>query len=377
MYDIWRVNKPLSKMQLYITAFLIGFFIVLLFWLLESYLHTVYFQNTSFINNLWPKAHHEIWMRAVPSIFVMLFSILICFLLNQKLQLSNEFGFAMVALNVMREAVLITDSNNKIVYVNKRYEQISGYSLAEVVGKNPNILSSGKQNKAFYHALWKDLAQNGFWEGEMWNRRKSGELYPEWITITTIKNYNDEIVYHLAVFSDISVRKEAEEKIRYFALNDPLTKIPNRNFFEETLKQASRKHKRRPEQLALLFLDLDGFKPINDTYGHNVGDEVLTEFALRLQAAVREGDFIARLGGDEFIVMMSDIGNKAEAENVAQRCLNIVQKPFEIDVYTVSVGVSIGVAFADEVSSDPHALLSLADQRMYKAKKNGKNSYIM
>lgn len=281
----------------------------------------------------------------------------------------------MEALHIMREGCVITNHLNEIVYVNSRYEQLSGYKLNEIKGKNPSILSSGKQDKSFYKKLWLTLSQKGYWEGELWNRKKSGELYMEWVHISVIRDEKGKAVYYVGVFNDITSQKKMEEQITHYAYHDPLVNLPNRRLFVELLQQAAKLANRKKEKIAILFLDLDKFKLINDQFGHSVGDQFLCEVAKRICQAVRESDIVSRFGGDEFLIALLNIQSKENAVLLANKILSDFDEcDVEINSHCFKIKASIGGAVYPDDLDDVKTLIQYADQAMYRVKKqNGHN----
>lgn len=229
------------------------------------------------------------------------------------------------------EGVIITDKDANILNVNPAFCKVTGYSHDEVLGQNPRILHSGRQDKAFYANLWHELLQSNRWEGEIWNRRKDGKTYPEWLSITAVMDDGGEVSHFIAIFSDISSQKDSEERLYYLAHYDNLSKLPNRLAFYDRLRQAILRAKRNQNDVAVMFLDLDGFKQVNDTLGHNAGDQVIREVAIRLDAAMRETDTIARFGGDEFTVILSEVEAREGIEIAAQKIIEAVAEPIRID----------------------------------------------
>ena len=274
-----------------------------------------------------------------------------------------------------QEAILITDADNIIVDVNPAFTQITGYSHNEVVGKNPGILSSGRQSKEFYEKMWKSLQVKKRWRGEIWNKRKNGDIFPEQLSITCISDDHDKIIRHVAVFSDISKAKEHEAQLNHAAHFDALTGIPNRVLLADRMKQAIAQTSREQNMMAICYLDLDGFKPINDVMGHKAGDQVLIEIANRIGNTIRGGDTVARLGGDEFVILL--LGQEKGEESVAtvERLLLAISQPIDIYGQTCSVSASIGVSIYPLDEEDPDTLLRHADQAMYVAKQSGKNRF--
>lgn len=278
-------------------------------------------------------------------------------------------------LEHIMDGVLITDVDKNIEYVNPAFCTITGYSAEEVIGKNPRILQSGYHDKAFYKHMWSSLARTGQWQGEIWNRRKSGEIYPEWENIVIIRDEDGTITHYVAIFSDISTLKRAEQRFQHLAHHDALTGLPNRLLFndrlQQTLAQASRQH----HMLAVLFIDLDDFKAINDTQGHSIGDQTICRAAERLTTCVRDTDTVARLSGDEFTALLVSIVKPADAELVAQKMLEKLAQAIVIDGQELFITASIGIAHYPTDGADPETLLHHADSAMYWAKQSGKNTY--
>ncbi|MBY0579830.1 MAG: PAS domain S-box protein, partial [Burkholderiales bacterium] len=274
-----------------------------------------------------------------------------------------------------QEAVVITDANNTIVEVNPAFTRITGYSRDEVLGKNPKLLSSGRQDKSFYAAMWKSLEQEKAWRGEIWNRRKSGEIYAEQLSISAICNNDGKVQRHVGVFSDISHLKTHEAELSRMAHYDALTGIPNRVLLADRLNQAIIRAQRNGRMLAICYMDLDGFKRVNDQYGHETGDRLLVHITHRLQEALRAGDTVARLGGDEFVMLFNDLASEDECFQVLDRILEIVAMPVIIGGNEILVSASIGVTFYPADDEDGDTLLRHADQAMYVAKQTGKNRY--
>ncbi|MBD3671290.1 MAG: diguanylate cyclase [Gammaproteobacteria bacterium] len=268
----------------------------------------------------------------------------------------------------VKEGIVVTDHNNRIVRVNETFSTITGYSQDEVVGKSPSVISSGKQDKSFYQAMWRQLCHHDEWEGEIWNRRKNGEVYPEWLSISVIRDHNNEITNYVGWFRDITERKREEERLAYLANYDVLTGLPNRSLFMEQLDIALADCQERNELLAVLFIDLNLFKEVNDTYGHDVGDIVLREVSLRIKSLLREGDIVARLGGDEFILMLRKLDSVADVESVADKLLEVIKPPFCINDIKCEIGLSIGISLAPLHAQERKQLLKYADDSMYRAK---------
>ena len=274
-----------------------------------------------------------------------------------------------------QEGIIITDANNCIVDVNPACLQMTGYSREEMLGANPSLLSSDKQSQEFYDEMWKTLAESGHWQGEVINRRKSGEVYSEWLSIDTMYDDKGRLQHYVAVFSDITYIKEHKARLEQIAYNDALTGLPNRLLLRDRMQQALAQAKRHERLVAVCYLDLDGFKPINDSYGHKAGDQVLIEMGRRLQQAVRTGDTVARLGGDEFVLLMLDLYSIGELEQILGRLLQAIMQPFALPDENVTVSASIGIALHPLDDSEADTLLRHANQAMYEAKQQGKNRY--
>jgi diguanylate cyclase (GGDEF)-like protein/PAS domain S-box-containing protein len=273
------------------------------------------------------------------------------------------------------EAMLLTDSDNCIMAVNPAFTAVTGYSQDDVIGKTPKLLSSGQHDEQFYQSMWNSLETTGAWQGEIWNRRKNGELYAEWLTINTIYNKDGSVRRRVALFSDITLKKQADDLIWQQANYDALTNLPNRRLFHDRLAQEIKKAKRNREPLALFFLDLDRFKEINDTLGHDAGDMLLVEASRRLSHCVRESDTVARLGGDEFTVIMVDAVDIAGIERIAQAIVQRLAEPFGLGKETVYVSASVGITLFPNDADSVDTLLKNADQAMYAAKDQGRNRY--
>lgn len=272
------------------------------------------------------------------------------------------------------EAVMVTDRNNAIVRVNPAFTAITGFSQAEVLGQDPRIMKSGRHSADYFKAIWHDLQTSGRWEGEIWNKRKNGEVFAAWLAITTIPSDAGE-GRHIATFIDITQRKEAEEIVLHRANYDELTGLPNRGLFDDRLTSAMANAKRHECSFGLIYIDLDWFKQVNDTLGHVAGDGLLSEAAKRMRLCVRDTDTLARLGGDEFAVVLPDIASLGEAEEVAIRINHLLAQPFELPEGVAHVSGSIGIAIFPQDAGEILQLKKLADQALYEAKAAGRNTY--
>ncbi len=278
-----------------------------------------------------------------------------------------------------REGVIVTDSRANILKVNESFTKVTGYTQDEVYGKNPKILQSGRQGKDFYKQMWAELNKMGQWQGEIWNRRKNGEIYPEWLSISGVKNSEGAVSHFVASFSDISTQKEAQDRIYHLAFYDPLTRLPNRRLLLDRLGHALASSARSKIYGALLFIDLDNFKAVNDTYGHETGDGLLKEAAERIRRAVREEDTISRLGGDEFVVIIEELNpgmNQAAsmAKRVAEKIAATLAKPYRMQGKEYHCSGSVGVSLFDGSETESDEVLRHADMAMYQAKISGRKS---
>ncbi|WP_158661018.1 EAL domain-containing protein [Thiomicrorhabdus sp. Milos-T2] len=296
--------------------------------------------------------------------------------ITDKIASQNNLKQADTVFTSANEGILICDKNNHILRANQRVFDITGYSQEELIGFNPRIFSSGHQDHAFYKKMWHALLKNGLWEGEIWNRRKNGELYPQSIKISTVCSENQEPQYFIALFSDITYQKEHELQLEKMAHYDALTKLPNRFLLSDRITQAISRVQRSSEMLAVMFIDLDGFKQVNDHYGHQAGDFLLQTLAARFSDTVREKDTVSRIGGDEFIVLVTDIKHLQEFAKIEARLLKDAAEPVIYEDHSLAISCSIGVVYyqnqyAQEIGSEQ--LIRYADQTMYQAKNQGKN----
>ncbi len=272
------------------------------------------------------------------------------------------------------EAILVTDAENRIVRVNPAFTAITGFVPNDVLGQDPKILKSGRNDAAFYEGMWQKLLATGRWQGEIWNRRKNGELFIEWLSITHVERGAGEGNY-VATFTDITQRKEAEEVIRHKANHDALTNLPNRALFHDRLQSGIASSRRYERKFALIYLDLDHFKEVNDTLGHPAGDTLLIEVSRRLLACVRESDTVARLGGDEFAVLLPEVHDILQVEEAAQRALDALARPFNLAEGVAHVTGSLGIVMFPEHGSNAELIQRHADLALYAAKEAGKNCY--
>ncbi|MFQ3178464.1 MAG: diguanylate cyclase (GGDEF)-like protein/PAS domain S-box-containing protein [Pseudoalteromonas tetraodonis] len=289
-------------------------------------------------------------------------------LIEEKLHLSSR------VFRDTHEGIIITNADKVIVDVNPAFCHITGYSHDEVIGRNPSFLNSGKQTESFYKNIWKQLSLYGHWQGEVWNCKKDGELYAELLNISVLKDDNN-VTFYLGIFTDITQAKRQQEQLSRIAHYDLLTNLPNRVLLADRLSQTMLQCRRHNNSLAVVFLDLDGFKHVNDSHGHDIGDKLLIALSIRLKDALREGDSLARIGGDEFVAVLTNLGSVADCVPVLERLLAAAAKPVTVNDIVLNVSASIGVTIYPEDNLDAEQLMRHADQAMYIAKQMGKNRY--
>lgn len=273
------------------------------------------------------------------------------------------------------EAVVITDNSNQITMVNAAFTRLTGYESDDVIGQNPKVLSAGRAEPDLYHSMWAALEQDSYWEGEIWDRRKDGRIYPKWLTISILRDAQGAVVNHIGSFTDISERKEAASRLLHLAYHDPLTHLPNRLAFDSQLELIIRASERDSKQMALMLIDLDRFKTVNDTLGHHVGDDLLKSVALRLRECVRASDIVARLGGDEFVVVLPDIDSALIAASVAGKIQRFLADSHAVGEHQLYATPSIGISVYPSDGRDGDTLMRNADVAMYHAKSAGRNNY--
>ncbi|MCL9682798.1 sensor domain-containing diguanylate cyclase [Legionella maioricensis] len=280
---------------------------------------------------------------------------------NLLLKLEGE----QIIFDLISNGITITNQDSLILYTNPAFTNITGYTKEEVKGKNIGMIHSGYHDKLFYENMWDSITRTGVWEGEIWNRRKSGEIFPEFLTISQIEQDKDRLFFYIAVFSDITFLKSDINKKFHLAFYDPLTELSNRNMFYDRL------NKLREKKITVFYMDLDKFKEVNDTYGHCIGDTLLNYVGKRLASICRAEDIVARIGGDEFAVILQSDSSKASAMELSERIVNSIEQPFNIDGRSISISISIGISFYPGDANYLEGLVSNADKAMYKAKKSG------
>ncbi|MCK5647274.1 MAG: EAL domain-containing protein, partial [Gammaproteobacteria bacterium] len=294
---------------------------------------------------------------------------------TERLDLETKLHQAATVYDNSSEGIIITDANANIVAVNKAFSLITGYAEQEVLGQNLSMLASGEHDQAFFENMWHELQSTDHWRGEIINRHKEGHLYPEWKTISAVKNNDGLVTNYVSNFSDISEFKKSEEALKYMAQHDQLTQLPNRNLLIFQLEQAIYRAKRNNTIIALLFLDLDNFKQINDTLGHSVGDRVLKDVAHKFKMSIREEDILSRQGGDEFLVLLEELHDGQEASIIAQKLIDSLKDPISISDHDFYIGVSIGISLFPDDGLESEQLIKNADSAMYQSKNGRKNRY--
>ena len=295
--------------------------------------------------------------------------------ITERKQVEARLQLAASVFSHAREGIMITDPTGCIVDVNDTFTRITGYSAQEVRGQNPRLLNSGRQGVDHYATMWQDLRTQGHWTGEVWNRRKNGEIYAELQTVSAVFNAAGQAQNYVALFSDITSMKEHQQQLERIAHYDVLTKLPNRVLLADRLQQAMIQSLRHRHLVAVVFLDLDGFKAVNDHHGHGIGDELLIVVSQRMKAALREGDTLARIGGDEFVALLVDLDSPQDGTPVLERLLQAAAEPVLVGAAVLHVSASMGVTLYPQDDVDADALLLHADHAMYAAKLAGKNRY--
>ncbi len=296
---------------------------------------------------------------------------------TQRKQQEADLRVAAAAFE-SHESTLVANAKVEILRVNQAFTTLFGYAASEVLGQSPRLLKSGRHEADFYAAMWSELAQNQRWQGEVWNTRKSGEEFPCWLSITAVCDEAGAVTHYVATHTDITLRKAAEDEVKHLAFFDPLTNLPNRRLLTDRLNQAVTHAKRDQGHMALIFVDLDRFKPVNDRYGHAAGDQLLQAVAHRLRACVRESDTVARVGGDEFVVLLDSIGQTNDAMQVAEKIHAVLLEPFRlVSGQSVHISSSAGIALYPEHGMDEATLSRHADVAMYAAKAAGRDQYVV
>ncbi|HEY0065264.1 MAG TPA: EAL domain-containing protein [Telluria sp.] len=294
---------------------------------------------------------------------------------TERRRAEETLRLSATVLEHIADGVMVIGPARQIVAINPAFTQITGFTEAEALGQDATQARAARPDAALDAALWQALAENGFWRGEIWNRRKNGELYLEWLTVSAVRDDHGLITHYVGVFSDITKARESQVQLDHMAHHDPLTALPNRLLFHDRLHHALQRAAREHQQLAVLFIDLDRFKNVNDTLGHHIGDELLKQVAGALAAKLREGDTLARLGGDEFIVLLEGVDGESGAAHVAEKLVAMFEQPFLVADYELFVTGSVGISLYPDDASDLNMLIRNADVAMYQAKARGRNGY--
>ena len=295
--------------------------------------------------------------------------------MTDRLQIEERLRQAATVYQSAAEAIIVTDANGTITDVNPAFESITGYTREEAIGNTPGMMKSGRQDAMFFHKMWLEIRKYGQWHGEIWNRRKNGEVFPEWLTINSVYDDQQSLTHFVAVYTDISEHKKTEAQLNHLVRHDALTDLPNRAMFDAMLEQAMKHAHRTRTLVAVLLIDLDRFKNINDSLGHHVGDQLLIQLSERFKNVLRADDIVARLGGDEFIILLQDIQDPQQVITAVEKITHVFDQPFELDSHHIRVSASIGISLFPDDAADAASLLSNADAAMYRAKQDGRNTY--
>ena len=351
-------------------------------WLqLTDYLLSSYFYEPTQLAH-WELINGYVWAFVSAALIFVARARLLSFLgggasLQRQRQDRERLRQAEVVFDCTREGVLVTDRNGVIVHVNRALVEITGYTVEEVLGRRPNMFKSGHHGPEFYQAVFKALKDTGDWQGEIWNRRKSGEIFPQWQTVRAINDSQGQLSHYVAVFTDISAIKQSQSELARLVHHDPLTELPNRLLFTDRTKQALVTAQRHTSGCALLIIDLDHFKIINDSLGHNVGDLLLKGVSDRLQGVFGKGFTVARLGGDEFAVLIENCATDSQAEALAQQVLEVMKAAFDIEKHQLFISASVGISVFPSDALNAEQLLRNADSALFKAKNAGREGYAL
>ncbi|HVN55654.1 MAG TPA: diguanylate cyclase [Anaerolineaceae bacterium] len=295
--------------------------------------------------------------------------------LNLIRSLEDNLKIGAAILDNASDGIIITDRNKKIILVNSAFTTITGYSMDEAIGRDPSFLRSGFHSQKFYEQMWDSINIIGRWQGEIKNRRKDGSIYPENLIVIVIQDEKKQPLYYVGIFSDLTLQNDTEEFLKYIATHDPLTSLPNRSRFYDFLNNAIYEARVNSHPIAVLFIDLDGFKNINDTFGHEIGDQLLQAVADRLQESVPSGAIVSRIGGDEFTIILNPIAAPTEASRAAMELIESISRPYHLDETVAQITASIGISIYPGDGDNAESLLQRADKAMYQVKESGKNGY--
>ncbi len=371
-------QKKLSLTYLAIGIITALFTIFLLFLLGRSMVKNLVGSIASIANDMHKMAHDPHLELTIPvrgNDEIAQMSQALNLMLKERLKANRQLNLAAAVFDYSAEGIMVTDRDNHIELINPAFTQITGYSLEDVKGRNPSVLNSNQQPHHFYDAMWKSLKELDKWEGEIWNKRKDGQVYPEYLAITVVRDEAGEITHHIGLFLDISNRKKYEQDIWYKTNYDPLTNLANRHQYSLKIQQEMSVARQQSQQLAILFIDLDRFKYTNDIYGHAAGNELLCLVAARLESLLGKHDFVARLSGDEFVIILANVKHKNDVRLFVESVINHLSSPFGLSKNELMISASVGVSLYPENGDDGERLTRHAETAMYQAKGDGRNRY--
>lgn len=318
--------------------------------------------------------HAGIWLAGVVAIVVMARRLRMW--AREKFAADARLRMWEVVFDGSPEGIMITDAQNKILAVNPAFSAVTGYAPGDVVGRNPGLLRSGRHEADYYRGMWESVNNQGRWQGEIWDRHRDGNIYPQWLSISAVRDESGAVANYIGIFVDMAERRKMEENIRFLAYHDELTGLPNRALLDERLARALAHSGRAGTKVAVMFIDLDRFKDVNDTFGHHFGDRLLQEAARRLLSCLRARvDTVSRRGGDEFVILVKDVGPAREVAALAERMVAELSAPYVLNGVALNVTVSIGISIFPDDGADAETLIKNADSAMYQAKENGRNAY--
>jgi diguanylate cyclase (GGDEF)-like protein/PAS domain S-box-containing protein len=349
--------------------------LAILFWLGDSIIDGLLFEKRGYFEELWPDDRKELWMRFLLVGGVLVFGIFAQYTVNRQEKSRLKLLLAGAVLQNTNDAIMVCDAGNRIVDINPAFERTTGYSRSEVIGRSADHFSSGGHDSGFHQVLWAKLAQTGCWEGEILDHRKNGDVYPKWMSVTTISDAKGKVSHYVASFRDISEIKAAEKRLEHLAHYDVLTGLPNRSLLVVRLEQALSLAHRNHWMLAVIFIDLDHFKEVNDSLGHSTGDRLLTDVGKRLLHCVRDSDTVARLGGDEFVIVLDNVGNPDAVSEVLAKIKDSLNAPIMLNGYEIFTTASIGIGLYPADGEDAESLLRNADSAMYHVKNQGRDHW--
>ena len=345
------------------------------FWLFDTLLDGLLFERSGFFHALIPDEPKELWMRLLVVFLFVCFGLVAQYLIDMRHRSENSMRLSAAVFESADDGIIITEEDFTIVDVNLAFERITGCNRDAVIGNPPGMLQSDQHDADFYQILRTELASTGSWEGEVWDRRSDGSTYPVWLSISSVRNEAGQVSNYIILFRDMSGLKEVEQRLTYLAHYDSLTGLANRTLMDELLQKALQLAKRNVWEVVLVFIDLDHFKDINDTLGHDVGDRVLVEVAQRLRQCVRDSDTVARLGGDEFVLMFEHLSDKDEINVLADKLRSAFNEHFDVDGHELFLTTSLGITVYPRDGESAGELLKNADTAMYHAKGQGRNNY--